>query len=550
MTDRVVGVVVDESTVRAAEYRRGRFRGGGSVARAGAVPLPPGAVDQGEVVDADVVAEALGRLWSEAGFSTKRTAMGLDPRATVIRRVDLPAVSSKDQAQAAAYEIGELLSYPLDEAVVSMVEMGHTSAEGGDAVQALILAVHENTLAGLRGVAKLAGLKPTEPQLVPAALLVGVDATGPLGAGRVGAVVSVSETVTTVIVHDARGLLFCRVVTAGLSAGGTTLSDELEMELAVLNGFAGGDGTEGGTASPFAATPGLATVVEGVRRTLHYYTTELDSRPIERVVLCGPQSGARGLATDLAESFPTAEVLRYQRSPWTVADHDPSSFDEAVAVAHAATGAAKRLRAFDLVPPVERERRAGRRRIAAGVATAVALSPLLVADTMDRRSALADERAAAEAIELAAEGLRSELSAYQDDRAREALADRQTDRVNALYAQEFGFSTVIRQMAEAMPSDTFLLSLRVNRAQAGEAPTGYTGSVPPALVTITGVAEDLDGVGRWIQTVADVPSVDGLWLAQSAFGPYGGSDQVAAVFTVDGVVTDPAVPIRTMEAPG
>jgi hypothetical protein len=98
-----------------------------------------------------------------------------------------------------------------------------------------------------------------------------------------------------------------------------------------------------------------------------------------------------------------------------------------------------------------------------------------------------------------------------------------------------------------MPEDTFLVSLRLNRTTPGELPTGYTGPDPVATINISGVAADLDGVGRWMQDVDDVAAIDGLWLTQTAFGPVNDTEQVAAVFTVDGAVTAPATPQRTLD---
>ena len=540
---RVVGVAYDDWSVRGVERRRtGRSAGRrDDVLAAGTVELDAGVVEHGEIADVDRFAAALGSLWEHAGFSSRRAVLGLDARAAVIRRVELPVLPPAELARAAAYDIGELLSYPVAEALVSAVALDPDDRTDGSATQVVILAVRQGTILDLGRAARLAGLKPVATDLVPAAMVGAIGADEDLGPGCLGVVVELGSRSTGVVVHDRGGLLFSRVITAGLGTGEASLSDELEMELALLAGYAGGSAPS----APGVSTrvPGLATVVEGVRRTLHYYVSELDSRPLDRIVLCGAQSGAGGLAQELAETFPDAEILRHEQSAWPAAAGDPHAYDDAASVGLHGPAGRPGLRRFDLVPAPERARRDTRARLAVGAAVTVALAPLLVADASTRwatRGDTARETLAAKAQVL---DLQDELATFADAEARQIEADRATARVDVLRLDDYGLPTVVRQIAEAMPTDTFLVSLRVQRSRAGEAPTGWSGPPPPAVLNVTGVAGSLDGVGRWLQGVQALPLVEGLWLSQSAHGPYGATEQVAEVFTVDGAITARAEPV-------
>ncbi|MEZ5411991.1 MAG: pilus assembly protein PilM [Acidimicrobiales bacterium] len=541
---RVVGVAYDDWSLRGVERRRpGRSVAGrrDEVLAAGAVELDGGVVEHGEIVDVERFAAALRSLWQQAGFATRRVVLGLDARAAVIRRVELPALPPAEMAQAAAYDIGELLSYPVEEALVSAVELDAGGRTDGSAIQVVILAVRQGAVVDLGRAARLAGLHPAATELVPAALVAAIGADRGLAPGSLGVVVELGAGSTGVVVHDRGGLLFSRVITAGLGTGAASLSDELEMELALLAGYAGG--SAGSAPGGSTRVPGLATVVEGVRRTLHYYITELDDRPLDRIVLCGAQSGVGGLALELAETFPDAAVLRHEQPAWPAAGGDPHAYDDAASVALFGAAGRPDLRRFDLVPAPERARRSTRSRLAVGAAVTVALAPLLVADASLRwaeRGETARESAVAEAHVV---DLQGELATFQDAQARQAEADRASARVEALRLDDYGLPTVVRRMAEAMPADTFLVSLRVQRSRTGEAPTGWSGPPPPGVFNATGVAGSLNGVGRWLDGVQTLPLVSGLWLSQSAHGPYGPSEQVAEVFTVDGAITDRAEPV-------
>ena len=71
---RAVGVEIGTSAVRAVEVRSTAV--GPEVVRFGQVALRAGTVRDGEVVDGAAVAEALKRLWADAGFKAKDVVIG------------------------------------------------------------------------------------------------------------------------------------------------------------------------------------------------------------------------------------------------------------------------------------------------------------------------------------------------------------------------------------------------------------------------------------------------------------------------------------------
>ncbi|MEL6983783.1 MAG: pilus assembly protein PilM, partial [Actinomycetota bacterium] len=488
----MVGLAFDDAEITGVEFRRAGVRREAAVLRAGKMALTPGVVEDGEIVDAPAFSSALRRLWRQYRLRTRNVVFGLDGRTTVIRGVELPALEPDELAQAAAYEIGELLSFPLDQAVVSTIEVGRLqSPDGEERVRATTLAVHQNSLLTLHQAVRRAGLRLRSIELLASSLIAaiedsaterGVDPSAPgapegaaaestvvVDAGgetgddaavavrpaepddRLSAIVHVTSTMTLMALCDRRGLVFSRIVTAGVSDGETSLSDELEMELARLSGYAEGQpGAAGTDRSPEAA--GTGTVVEGVRRTLEYHRNELDPRPVDCVIVCGPQSGATGLVGALARSVPDARVIHHRFAgflpefdgacafdgapeldgepsldrPTSV---DVSDFDAATCIAIAATRSTDEYRRFDLRPQVILDQRADRRRIAVGALAAVLLAPVLIADGLAERGAIADEAAQAEAADLAVEALLGELIGFDSDQELSVEAARATERV-------------------------------------------------------------------------------------------------------------------------
>jgi hypothetical protein len=173
----------------------------------------------------------------------------------------------------------------------------------------------------LNDAVRRAGLRPIGIELVASSLVTAVDEAGHESGAE--AIVHVSRSMTLVLIGDERGLVFTRVITAGVDIGERSLSEELEMELATLAGYAEGQSESAPDPAPTTA-PSIFTVVEGIRRTLQYYTAEIDQRPVHRVLLCGPQAEAAGLASAIGDSIPDSEILRHQFSgfPEDIEDAD------------------------------------------------------------------------------------------------------------------------------------------------------------------------------------------------------------------------------------
>ena len=70
-----IGLDVGSTAARAAEIRLGGDLP--VLVRAAQVPLPPGAVESGEIREAQAVGDALRELWSRGGFKSKQVTMGV-----------------------------------------------------------------------------------------------------------------------------------------------------------------------------------------------------------------------------------------------------------------------------------------------------------------------------------------------------------------------------------------------------------------------------------------------------------------------------------------
>lgn len=513
--------------------------------RVGSVALAPGVIVRGELADPDAAAEALRHLWSEAGFTTPRVALGLDVRAATLRRVVLPTMERADLDSAARFEVAELLSYPIDEAVVSSIDLG---ADGSDRTRLLTLAVRDRVLAGFAAALGGAGLRLVSTELIQAALGTsrGAGTTPP---GSLGLVVNAGRTRTDLVVHDADGIVFGRSLAAGVGDTATSLFDELEYELAALQSVTA-SAQPMQSSAPIGAVS-LLSVVEGIANTLSYFAGEISSAPIARISLCGDDHGVAPLAEALGEAHPEATLVLEDHGP-TSSDEGAAGFTEAVAVAQVVLTHPRRGgRRFDLTQPEVHRRREHRRIVRIGVALAVLAAPILAHDALDRRAVAQDRAAQADELEGELEALRVRADDTLAIREAAANADRVEQRYDAVAARELGLTTLVRQVAETLPDDAYLLSIQLRRAVAGELPPGYQGPPPVAIVSITGAAAGLDQVGSWLVALDEATGLDHPWLANVTSAPAGDESSEGVVFTVEaGLVTAAAAPRPLLVVPG
>src|SRR5205814_10276955 len=77
-----------------------------------------GALLDGAVADVGQVAEAIKRLWSQAGFKSRSVVVGLSSQRVIVRQADLPEMSPEDLASALPFEAQELIPIPVEDALL------------------------------------------------------------------------------------------------------------------------------------------------------------------------------------------------------------------------------------------------------------------------------------------------------------------------------------------------------------------------------------------------------------------------------------------------
>jgi type IV pilus assembly protein PilM len=304
-----IGLDIGSTAVRAVELAGGDPP---TVVRAAQVPLAPGAVENGEVREPEVVSQALRELWERGGFKNRRVWMGVGNQRVVVREIALPFLPEKELKASLGFQVQEFIPMPVDEAVLDYDPLGEFEQEGRQMLRMLLVAAQRVMVDELVNAAIGAKLEPVGLDLVPFAL---VRAVGTSDAGMdledTGdeAVIDIGAHVTNIVVH-ARGIpRFVRI----LPSGGRDITNAIARGVGVEDDVA--EQLKRGETVEMEDAPSVEDVreiamqraqsfVDEVRSSLEFYTAQAQGSRIARVLVAGGGSKLNGFLELLRQRIP------------------------------------------------------------------------------------------------------------------------------------------------------------------------------------------------------------------------------------------------------
>ena len=139
MATTVVGLDIGSESLRGVELKHAK-KSQPTVVRYHEVPLPPGAVKSGEVVEVHTVAAALKHLWSTAGFGTKKVVLGMGNPRVLVRDLTVARLSQKEIRQSLAFQVQEMLPVPVADALLDFYPVSEGQSDAGPVLHGLLVA--------------------------------------------------------------------------------------------------------------------------------------------------------------------------------------------------------------------------------------------------------------------------------------------------------------------------------------------------------------------------------------------------------------------------
>ncbi len=303
-----IGLDVGSTAVRAAELTEGSPP---SVVRAAQVPLPAGAVENGEVRDVPAVSEALRELWTRGGFKSRKVWMGVGNQRVVVREIALPTMPEKELRQSLGFQVQEFIPMPVDEAVLDYHLIEEIEIEGRPMLRLLLVAAQKAMVDTLVAAATGAKVEPIGLDLVPFALVRAVGATGAgMELENTGgeAIVDVGAHVTNIVVHAAGETRFVRILPSGGRDITVAIARGLSVDDEVAERLKRGEVVEGADATPRQALDiamqRATQFVDEIRSSLEFYTAQTQGARIERLLISGGGSKLEGFLDILRQRIP------------------------------------------------------------------------------------------------------------------------------------------------------------------------------------------------------------------------------------------------------
>src|SRR5207253_10198882 len=164
----VVGLDIQPGLVAAV---KARVNGAVLAERAVALPLPADAVREGDVIDAEMLSDALRELFAGSHLG-KRVRVGVANQRTVMRTLELPPLTdAKELAAAVRFQAQDQVPMPLSNAVLDFHPLGIVETPAGPRQKVVVVAAQRDMVERLLAAIRSAGLTPVGVDMSAFALI-------------------------------------------------------------------------------------------------------------------------------------------------------------------------------------------------------------------------------------------------------------------------------------------------------------------------------------------------------------------------------------------
>lgn len=352
-----VGLEVGTANLKVVELRAGSPP---SLSTLAMRPMPPGLVQEDQIVDPQGLADEIKALFDEAGISKRFVVASVGNSQVIIRGIDVPKMSIEELDEAIKWEAERYIPFPIDEVVLDYYVLDNPDdIEDGGQLQVVIAAAKIELVTQQVEYLKLAGLEPVVLDVKPFALLRSLKGAmlgealtkSALGsdmytdAGEVGVVLEIAATQTTItLVRGDRFILNRNIGVSGddftaaiqrsfgldfdsaeevkLDYGTATIPTEDEEEL--LNFDAKREQFSPSRVYE-SLRPVLVDLTTEIRRSLEFFKVQQGDATINRMLVTGGGAKLRGLPEAIGDALGFRVDVA---NPWLSVLVDERQFDE------------------------------------------------------------------------------------------------------------------------------------------------------------------------------------------------------------------------------
>jgi len=310
----VVGLKVGATAITAAVVAN---NGSKEVVRVARGPLPHGVVDGGEVRDPVALGRALSEFFAQHSLPRKNVRLGLANSRIGVRVIEVAGIEDERQLEnAIGFRAHEMLSVPIDEAVIDYHVLSTETGEDGSTTRKILLVVaYRDSVDRYLEATDAAKLGLCGIDLDAFALLRAVEGAGEDGGEELDdaavVAVNVGHERTTLAISEHGVCVFTRVLEWGGGDVGAALSRALKINPSEAEALKHGLSLEAEHEAIVGLPPSKSReAVEAVRyelqnlvrellSSLRFHQSQPGSLPLARILVAGGTSGIPGLAAEL-----------------------------------------------------------------------------------------------------------------------------------------------------------------------------------------------------------------------------------------------------------
>ncbi|UZE95641.1 pilus assembly protein PilM [Alkalimarinus alittae] len=275
-------------------------------------PLPPNAVVEKNINDAEAVGEVIKRVVAKSRTSSKQAAVAVAGSAVITKVIQMAAgLSEQELENQITVEADQYIPYPLDEVSIDFEVQG-PSEQNPDQVDVLLAACRKENVELREDSLEIGGLEAkvvdVEAYAMERAFEL-IDAQMDADADeRTVAVVDIGATMTTLsVLADGK-----TIYTREQLFGGKQLTEEIQRRYGLSQEEAGLAKKQGGLPDDYdmeVLEPFKEAVVQQVARSLQFFFSSSQYNEVDVVVLAGGTASTSGIAELVQDKVGTTTIV-------------------------------------------------------------------------------------------------------------------------------------------------------------------------------------------------------------------------------------------------
>ena len=322
-------------------------------------PMPPGLIQEDQVLDAGGLAAEIKALFEEAGIGKRYVVTAVGNRQAITRNIQVPKMTLAELDEAIKWEAERYIPFPIDEVVLDYFVLDNPDdVEDGAQLEVVIAAARLDQVTQMVEVLRLAGLEPLVVDVKPFSLLRSLrgsllgehlNKTTLTGAsyteaGEIGVVLEIAASNTTSTLVRGERVLMNR----NISVSGDDFTAAIQRSFGLDFDSAEEVKVDYGTASiptedeeellnfdvkreqfsPSrvyeALRPVLVELTTEIRRSLEFFRVQAGDANINRVLVTGGGAKLRGLPEAIGDALGFKVEVG---DPWLTVSADAGRFD-------------------------------------------------------------------------------------------------------------------------------------------------------------------------------------------------------------------------------